>query len=185
MVVKELGKDQNGIITDFETAKHKYRVIMPGKPLGIVRFTAYESMKIVFGTGNTFEGLMSALERLEKTLGGDQPFAEIRVDSILLVNSLRRGVLDMSKARFNQALYLASVFIYREGDDPNEWNFETATDYISDWAENGLSEQDFFFFAATVTSGFLQFYRKARAANIAEMERLSGFGGATGQSDNL
>lgn len=172
--IKNLPKGGDGLPIDFETSKHKYRVMKPGEPLGIARFSEYEKLQIAFGFGQSFAGILDVYNQIERLLGADKPFAEIRTDAILLVNSAKRSIVDMTAARYNKALYLATIFVVREGDDPTKWDMHTAEDYISDWSAEGLSEQDFFFLSASAVRGFKETFNKIKEQVAAEVERLSG-----------
>ena len=176
--IRPIEKDQDGVILPFSTRKGKYYVIRPGEPLGIQRWTEYERLKIVLGTGKTFSALIEALAGIEKLLGSDKPFADIRTEAILTVNGLRRGLIELSKERYNYALYMATIFIYREGDDPLTWDMARATEYIEDWAGEGLSEQDFFSFAVATVTGLKEIYSALKREVEAETERLSGISGS-------
>lgn len=172
--IRSLEKDQDGVILPFKTKRGKYFVLRPGEPLGIQRWTEYERLKIVLGTGKTFSALIEALHGVEKLLGTDNPLADIRVEAILAINGLRRGLIELSKERYNYALYMATVFIYREGDDPLTWSMDKATEYIEDWAGEGLSEQDFFSFAVATVTGLKKIYSDIKREMDKEAERLSG-----------
>ena len=169
-----LPKDPSGVILPFETPKYKYKVIKPGDPIGIARFLEYEKLQIPAGIGFTFAEIVEQLQRVERLLGSDKPLAEVRTEAILLVNSLRRGIVDLSRTRFSKTLVLATIFIYREGDDPKTWDMETAEDYLDDWQEAGISEQDFFLYCLAMVSGFSETYKNTKA-EIEETEAaLSG-----------
>ena len=172
--IRGLEKDQDGVILPFKTKAGKYFVIRPGEPLGIQRWTEYERLKIVLGTGKTFSALIESLYAVEKLLGSDKPLAETRIEAILTLNGLRRGLIELSKERYNYALYMASVFIYREGDDPLTWSMDKATEYIEDWATEGLSELDFFSFAVATVTGLKKIYSDLKQEVEQETERLSG-----------
>jgi hypothetical protein len=173
-VIRDLPKDQSGVLLPFTTKKGKYNVIRPGDPLGFIRWGEYERLSLVMGTGKTFSQLITELDEIEKMLGADRAFADIRVESILKVNSLKRGIIDLSKARFSKAFYQASVFIWRDGDDRLAWDMATAEDYIQDWAEEGLNEQDFFGFAALTVNGLIPIFRKFEAERRQTEVNLSG-----------
>lgn len=144
--------------------------------MGIRRWMEYEKLSIVVGFGKTFDAITTTLHDIEKLLGSDQPFADIRVESILLVNGLRKSIVEMRKERYNYAMYLASVFVVREGDDPLVWEFDRATEYIQDWAAEGLSEQDFFTFALLTVHGFQAHYKELKSQADKEAERLLAVG---------
>lgn len=172
--IRALEKDADGVILPFKTKKGKYFIIRPGEPLGIQRWMEYERLKIVLGTGKTFTGLIESIHAVEKLLGSDKPLAEIRLEAILTLNGLRRGLVELSKERYNYALYMATVFIYREGDDPLTWSQTKATEYIEDWAKEGLSEVDFFGFALSTVTGLREIYNGLKQEMDREAERLSG-----------
>ena len=171
--VRELETDANGILLPFKTKTAKYNIIKPGDALGIERFTQWEKLSIVGGVGKSFSAIADALKSIELLLGEDKAFANIRTEAILAVNSLRRGIVDMSGERYNQALYLASVFIWKEGTDPLKWDFNTATEWISDWQEEGLSELPFLSFALATVSGFQKRYNELKAEVEREADVLS------------
>lgn len=172
--IRTLEKDQDGIILPFETKKGRYNIIRPGEPLGIQRFTEFEKMKIVFGMGKTVGDIVGALESIEKVLASDKPMADIRHEAILTLNSLRRGIVDTSKQRYNYALYLCTIFIWKDGDDRLKWDLATAEKYIEDWQAEGLNELDFFSFALAASSELHGHIRKLQAEESARQAVLSG-----------
>ena len=171
--IKSLARRADGGLEDFMANGHKYRAIRPGEPIGIQRWTEFEKLKLVFGFGQTFTAIFDALKAIQDLAAADKPFSEIRTEIILSVNSMLRGITDLSQARYNKALYLASVFIVREGDDIRSWDTHLAEQYIQDWAEEGLSEQDFFYFAGSVTNTFAAKFNQMNDEVSRERERLS------------
>lgn len=168
--IKDLERDQNGGLayTPFTANGNTYRFIKPGDPVGPKKWTMYEQMKVVFGTGKTFSELATHFKDHKALLGADKPFADIRVEAILATDSMQRSIVEMSKERYNQAFYLCSIFIYREGSDPYEWNMDMAKEMIDDWAEERINEHDLFFFAFLLTPGLRQIYEELQV----EAERL-------------
>ncbi len=131
----------------FEANGKRFKFIKPGDPVGVEKWGHYNTLTIVVGTGVTFAELINGLTAHQKLLGSDQPFSEIRTEAIVWCDHMKRGLIDLSKSRFDKAFYLASLFIYREGSDPYEWSEEIAESMIEDWAAGGIDEQDLFFFA--------------------------------------
>ena len=80
----------------------------------------------------------------------------------------------MSKERYNQAFYLCSIFIYKDGTDPYEWDFETATEAITNWQEERISEIDLFFFAVLLIPGFKAMFDELQEAANRMTEKLLG-----------
>ena len=176
-IIRELEVDGSGVLLPFETKKGRYNVIRPGDPLGIVRWTEYERLALVMGTGQTFSQLLDALDSVKNVLGSNKTVEQIRVEAILLIASIQKGIIDLSKARFSKAIYQASIFIWRDGDDRMTWDMATAEDYIQDWAEEGLSEHSFFAFAALTVNGLIPTFRKLEAERRQLEEKLLGITG--------
>lgn len=174
MINLSIGKD--GYMEPFKTPNHTYRCIPPGDPIGILRWTAYEKLAITTGTNRTFQQLVESDTKLIELLGSDKPLAEIRVEAILTLDSRRRAILDESTARYNKAFYLATVFLMREDHNLRDWSMETAEEYIKDWEQSEVSNNDLFFFAMTKLRGLsdaLKSIRGEKAAEIIQtMERL-------------
>jgi hypothetical protein len=160
--ITNLERDANGGLayTPFMANGNKYKFIKPGDPVGAKKWTMYEQLKVVFGSGKTFSELATHFKDHKALLGADRPFSEIRVEAILSTDSMQKSIVEMSKERYNQAFYLCSIFIYREGSDPYEWNIETATK---------MNEHDLFFFAFLLTPGLRQMYEELQEQAESQM----------------
>lgn len=145
----QFSRDEAGNMTyePFEANGKKFRFIKPGDPVGIEKWKYYEELKIVVGSGATFSQLINGLKAHKELLAADQPFAEIRAEAIVWADSMMKGLVDLSKSRYDKAFYLCSIFIYRDGTDPYEWSYDIAEEMIKDWAVARVDEQDLFFFA--------------------------------------
>ena len=179
--IKKLGRDPNGGLSyePFTANGNTYHFIRPGDEIGIKKWTEYEKLKIVVGTGQTFAGIVEAFKQITDLAGADKEFAKIRTEVILLADSYRKAILDMSAARYNKAFYLCTIFIYRAGDDPYSWDLNRAESYISDWVAENVSEQDLFFFAMLLTPGFSRVFQELNAAAAEQAERLAKLSGGT------
>lgn len=142
-------RDTNGNMTyaPFVANGKTYRFIKPGDPVGIVKWSEYQKLSIVVGGGVTFADLIVGLREHKKLLSSDQSFSDIRSEAIVWADSQIKGLIDLSKSRFDKAFYLASIFIYEDGTDPYEWSLDMAEKMISDWVVDPVNEQDLFFFA--------------------------------------
>lgn len=180
--IKKLARDQNGGLSyePFTANGHTYCFIRPGDEIGIRKWTEYEKLKIVVGTGQTFSGIVQGYVEMNNLLGADKAFSTIRTEAILLNDSQKKCVLDMSKDRYNKAFYLCSIFIYREGDNPYYWDLNQAESYISDWLAENVSEQDLFFFAMLLIPGFNRVYQELSEEAAKQSEKLEKLSGATG-----
>jgi len=172
--ITNLERDQNGGLAyaPFIANGNKYKFIKPGDPIGIRKWTEYEKMKVVVGSGKTFGELATYLKDHKALLGADKPFSDIRVEAILSTDSLQKSIVEMSKERYNQAFYLCSIFIYRDGTDPYLWDIETATEMINDWETERISELDMFFFASLLIPGFRQIFKELQEEAEAQVAKL-------------
>lgn len=172
--IKNLARDPNGGLSyePFEAGGHTYHFIRPGDPLGIKKWTEYEKLKIVVGTGQTFAGIVEGHRQMNDLLGSDKTFSAIRTEAIILNDSHKKAILDMSKDRYHKAFYLCSIFIYRDGDDPYHWDINRAEQYIGDWLEENINEQDLFFFAMLLTPAFAKVLHESRNEAEAAAEKL-------------
>lgn len=169
-----LERDANGLLSyaPFVANGKTYKFIRPGDPIGIKKWTTYEQMKVVVGTGKTFGELATYFKDHKAMLGADKPFADIRVEAILETDSMQKSIVEMSKDRYSHAFYLCSIFIYQDGADPYAWDFDTATAMIADWEKERISEIDLFFFASLLIPGFRAMFEELKAEADKQTERL-------------
>lgn len=172
-MIKDLQTDANGRLLPFTTDKYKYTPIVPGTPMGILRWKEYEKLRIIAGFGKSFSQLVEMLDNLMRIAGGDKPMAEIRTDLILTLNSAKKAIVDMSSQRYPSAFYLATLFIVREGHTLQDWSYQIADDYIEDWEKSSVNEQQLFFFALSTIAGFKQVLEKIQAEADQEAKNLS------------
>lgn len=149
----------------------KFRFIKPGDPVGVEKWKHYEELKIVVGAGVTFAQLITGLKAHKDLLASDQPFAEIRAEAIVWADSMMKGLVDLSKSRYDAAFYLCSIFIYRDGADPYEWSYDRAEEMIADWAQGGIDEQDLFFFAMLLIPAWQGIFSELQAQAEREAAR--------------
>ena len=175
-----LQKDDSGNLLPFETPKHKYTPIRIGTPMGLQRWSVYRNMESVVGFGKTFASIADALELIEKDMVSAKPPEDRIHRAILGINSLRRGIVEASKERFDQAFYMATIFIAEDSDpNPLQWSMEKAQKIVEDWAESGVDETEMLFFCLSTVSGFTRHYQKVKAEIQAAEEVSSDVIGST------
>ena len=177
--IRTLETDGTGVLVPFKTEKHKYNVIRPGEPMGISRWTEYTKLSIVLGTGKTLSALIEAFKEIELLAVENRKYEELKLDIVLLANSHRRGLIELSKARYDYGLYQASLFIVREGDEGKDWSYDLANEYIDDWKADGISEQSLFFFAIKTVVGLSEQVSKLKEEASRQTGVLSGISGLT------
>ncbi len=158
----KFSRDAAGNMTyePFEANGKKFRFIKPGDPVGVEKWKYYEELKIVVGSGATFADLINGFKAHKNLLASDQPFSEIRSEAIVWADSMMKGLIDLSKSRYDKAFYLCSIFIYRDGADPYEWSYEIAEGMVEDWAVGRVDEQDLFFFAMLLIPAWQQIFKE-------------------------
>lgn len=147
----------------FEANGKRFKFIKPGDPIGVEKWGHYNTLTIVVGAGVTFADLINGLTAHQKLLAGDRPHDEKIMEAIVWSDHMKRGLIDLSKSRFDKAFYLASLFIYRDGADPYEWSEEIAECMIEDWAVGRVDEQDLFFFAMSLVEGWSETLKELQA----------------------
>ncbi len=141
-------RDESGQMTfePFISNGTKYRFIKPGTPIGIHKMTQYKKLSVVVGTGSTFAAIIEENKAIIELLTSDAKVSDIRLNAILRLDTLNKGIIDLSKSRYHKAFYLASIFIYPDGGHPFEWSMEYAEKMIEDWAVD-VDENDLLFFS--------------------------------------
>lgn len=157
--LKPLPRDDAGNYLPFTTAKGTYVPLQPGRPYGIKRWTEHNKLSIALGGGKTFEMLDAHFVAHAKLLNTRGRTAEdILYEAILSNASARRAIVEMSKERYHTAFYLATIFYVREGDNPLEWSYEMANDYVEDWTAYGIDPETVFFFGLRTVTGYKRIY---------------------------
>jgi hypothetical protein len=153
--VVRLSRDEYGNLTfePFVSNGTKYRMIKPGTAIGIHKFTQYKKLSVVVGAGATFSAIIEENKAVIELLSSDKPLAQVRREALLRLDSMNKGILDLSKSRYHKAFYLASIFIYPDGTDPREWSMELAEKMIEDWAID-VDENDLLFFSLFLIPAF-------------------------------
>jgi hypothetical protein len=153
--VVRLSRDESGNLTfePFVSNGTKYRMIKPGTAIGIHKFTQYKKLSVVVGAGATFSAIIEENKAVIELLSSDKPLAQVRREALLRLDSMNKGILDLSKSRYHKAFYLASIFIYPDGTDPREWSMELAEKMIEDWAID-VDENDLLFFSLFLIPAF-------------------------------
>lgn len=166
-------RDANNNLTyaPFEANGKTFRFIKPGGSIGIEKYKHYSDLKIIVGSGVAFPDLISGIMAHQSLLASDQPFSKIRTEAIVWADSMIKGLIDMSKTRYDKAFYLCSIFIYYDGDDPYKWDYDLAERMIQDWIAGGVDEQDLFFFAMQCVPGWSGILSELQADAQSEAER--------------
>lgn len=169
--LKSLPRDpQTRLYLPLVTDKATYHPIQPGGKLGIIRWTEHDKLATTLGLNKSFKQIVDHFDEMAALLTADTKLVNIRQEAILLNHSAKRAIVEKSKVRFQQALYLATIFYIREGDNHLTWDYEQASEYLDDWAKWGLDPEEVFFFGLLTIDGFKQVYEKV----MAEVQKETG-----------
>lgn len=139
---------------------NKYIVLKPDAIIGILRYSVMERLGILAGTGKNFVELMAVIDAIEKEAGSDKPIHEARKNILLTTHSLKKAVIDVKESRYPSGLFLATLFIVREGEDLSKFDEDIAQEKMKDWeAENG-NMKSFFLLGMSGIKGYRAAYQK-------------------------
>ncbi|MDZ7876103.1 MAG: hypothetical protein U5L45_00455 [Saprospiraceae bacterium] len=136
-----------------------YKILSVNDAMSIERYTEFSRLSAVVGFGADFNGLLGHLDQIAKDIlliDSKEPISKLA--AIARIQAVKDAVIDTSKERFNQAMYFCSLFIVRDGEDLTRWDFEDATEKISDWNTEGYKGTDFFSLAALCIPDFAVHY---------------------------
>ena len=141
---------QDGKFLDEFTANGtKYFVMPADKVFNIDRQVAYHNIETAFALNQTptaiksrFVKTWNTVIRLMQATGEDW---QKNMDNLLrdCMNNLDSFKGELT-SRYPAAYYICSLFIIKEGEDLNTWDFDLANAKIDDWCKENLKAVDFF-----------------------------------------
>lgn len=153
---KALPRDaQERILPRFRANGQDYIILSAETGIGIERYTQFEKMSVALGY-HSFAKLAEQIDEALRMVNEDADFAQRRIDLTLHLSSVRRGISEMSEARYNIAFYICTLFIIRPDEKVDTYSPELAEEKIADWNAEGISERDFFFLALSGLKGFVE-----------------------------
>lgn len=134
---------------DFEANGVKYSILPADKVFNIGRQTAFYNIDTAFSLNQTptsikqrFSEMWHTIIRLMSVKGAEHSkLMEKLVTDAMNNDKSFKGELTN---RYPAAYYLCTLFIIREGEDLQEWNFEAANKKIDDWVAANIRAVDFF-----------------------------------------
>lgn len=135
--------------SEFMANGTKYIVMPPDKVFNIDRQVAYHNIETAFSLNQTptaikkrFVDLWENIIRLMQATGDDwaKNMNNLLRDCMNNLDSFK-GELT---SRYPAAYYICTLFIIRENEDLNAWNFEAADEKINDWVKENYRAVDFF-----------------------------------------
>lgn len=164
-------RDENQFLPTFRTDGHTYHII-GGDGIGIERYTEFQKFSVQRGFARSFADINKELERLRLFIGGERDVAKLVNESILSLSALQDGIASFSREQYDASLWLATLFVLRDGEDVKTYSEQLGREKIEDWKAYGYSEVDFFFLTGQQVGGYGSAFREAVQRNEKARERL-------------
>lgn len=153
---KELPRhpETGGILNVFHANGNKYYILTPEDPFPVSRFGWFSKFSMQFMANADFT---NAYQRRIKTRELLNAYAEREVkytDLVLANEAEAEEIKKMSEMRYTPGLYMATLFIYRDGEDAAVWTMAQAEEKIEDWAAEGLGMNDFFLMSGSFVTAY-------------------------------
>lgn len=171
--MKTIRKTEGGFTREFTANGRQYTIRTAEEGVGIMRHTKMMQMGAVLGMAATFAQLHDNIRRAEECFNS-LVTAKPRMQELgVLLNNMRRGVLETSRERYSYAFHYCTFFITWEGEDLTAYNEEEQQTKIDDWNAEGINEQDFLALGLSMVAGFISVYQDYSARMIENRERIS------------
>ena len=148
-ILQQIGEPMKDIryIDNFIANGNKYLV---RTSLTITRFEEFEKLQAQVGYGVSFKQLYANLNKAFQELNAMKP-----ADATITIYNMINGVKQNLNMRENEVLLLCGLFICREDEDLTKYDPAYVSAKIEDWRKEGISMDNFFTIAFTLTSGFI------------------------------
>jgi hypothetical protein len=136
--------ETGGILNVFQANGNKYYILTPQDAFPVSRFGWFSKFAMQFMANADFTNAYQRRVKMRELLNDFAARRSEYTDLVLANEAEAEEVRKMSEMRYTPALYMATLFIYREGEDAAMWTMAQAEEKIEDWAAEGLGINDFF-----------------------------------------
>lgn len=157
--IKKLPRDGGKIARHFEANGIRYTIRTADEGTTIERWSQYEKMSLVVGYDANFQAMYQNLTQAMELCNGVVTKENNFTDLVMHLNAMQEGVVSAANSRYNQAMYLCSLFIVRDDEDLTTWSEAEAEAKIADWNAEGYDVQDFLWLALSGLRGFESAYK--------------------------
>lgn len=171
--IKDLPRMSDGkICPTFVANGNRYTILDAEDGLGIHRYNEMQKRLILAQFGfTTFLEAYNYIESESKKIMTIQGEGATKIGVANLVNHLKRSISEVDNARFNQVLYLCSLFVVGEGEDTTRFSIAEADKKIEDWASENYNAWDFFAIALGRSKEFATVFSAQAKRMEAETEK--------------
>ena len=135
----------------------------PQDGVGIYRHTKMSQMGAVLGMSATFATIYENLKRAEDCVDSLVTKTPRLRELALVLNDMRRGIVEGSKERYGYAFQYCTFFIVWDGEDITQYDDEQQQSKIDDWNKEGLAESDFLALGLSTVEGYIAAYLELSA----------------------
>lgn len=141
-------KVTGGILNVFEANGNKYYILGEEDAFPIERWGLYGAWTAQFLSGMSFQSMYNTVSKirqmLDKYVEREIQFSEITLQA----KASEEELIKTTEMRYDSGLYIATLFILKEGEDINVWTKAQADEKIMDWGKEGFGVGDFLSLAA-------------------------------------
>ena len=157
---------KNGEIPkEFEANGNKYCILPLEKAFNFDRQLAYFNLDTAFALMKTPQEIMDSFlkvyhNQIRLMQANTSDWQNIQDENLRDCINFVDGMKGEYTQRLPSAYFICTLFMIKEGEDLNVWNWEMAIDKIADWKAENLSPTDFFslalHFATDSTKNLIQ-----------------------------
>lgn len=163
MELNTIRNSDGTFVRSFEANGRRYIIRRPEDGVGIYRYTKMMQMGAVLGMNATFASIYENLKRAEDCVDSLVTKTPRLRELSLLLNNMRRGVVEGSKERYTYAFQYCTFFVVWDGEDLTQYDDEQQQSKIDDWNKAGLSENDFLALGLSMVEGYISVYLELSA----------------------
>lgn len=150
---------------------NRYYILTDNDAFPIARWTLYGKFTQMYLSGQEFQSMYNQFDLIEKDLDAYTKGKGGFTDVAVRVRAAKEHLKEFSKTRYDAGLYIATLFIVRDGENINEWKQAEADDKIQDWATEGYRVMDFLELAGKMLLAYQDALRRsAESLMTGEME---------------
>lgn len=148
---KPLPRDQHGQIKrEFKANGNKYTILTPSECMTPHRQNWLEKLTNEWLFGSSAETIAAKINQIGAKIHELGHEAEGRYFVSTELYCLQAGLLNRSKQKYSRSLYIATLFIVKNGEDTRNWTMEAAKQKIDDWNTEGYTAHDFFLLSTSL-----------------------------------
>lgn len=148
---------------EFEANGKEYVILKREDSFNVARTGAHMILEMMFANAKSLKDLYEAnaktVEMIDGIFLGKHRFTQLAEHA----EQIRKGYFQDNIKREHIAFYQCSLFIVRVGDNLTDWNWQTADEYIQDWAKANIYAPDLFRLALVSYPDYIEIWKNHTA----------------------